>query len=353
MDAALKSKTALGGRLFFRGVPVLCSSEAVKECFAQYGSIANFYFSRRSGGGFVQFHRCASLENVMLDAERLSLHGQMIEVKRASPFSSGEIDAGAPQQACVEPMTSLRALDVVVIRGHATCTGIGTAAMHAKAKTTVLVQWERHHRGSVEECPGAALQKRVRNSMEDERADNQMMQAAFEYARTGTPKCGLLHFGSDKLEQTAKMDTPLVDVDAVIAGMQENHTETLRCFSALSIYQPWIHAFEACAFIIIPPMMGSEWPEDLCLSPVSLHRSLKADPLRSMDGSGWTVGFQLTHGSAQLNASLLYSAVSACVLSQDSTMCKYSGKTFTLNIPLLELRVRPNSAVSNPQQRRS
>lgn len=353
MDAALKSQAALGSRLFFRGVPVSCSSEVVKCFFAEYGAIANFYFSQRSGGGFVQFHRCASLENIMLDAERLSLHGQKIEVKKVSSFSSEEIDVGTPQQACVEPLTSLRALDVVVIRGHATSTCIGTAAMHAKARTTVLVLWERHHRGSAEECPGAALQKRVRNSGEDEGADNQMMQAAFEYARKGTPKCGLLHFGSDKLEQTAKMDTPLLDVDAVIAGMQENHTETLRCFSALSVYQPWIHAFKACAFIIIPPVMGWEWPEDLCISPVSLHRSVKADPLRSMDGSGWTVGFQLTHGSAQLNASLLYSAVNACVLSHDSTMCKYSGKIFMLNMPLLEKWVRPNSAVWNPHKLRS
>merc|ERR1712007_285410 len=100
-------------------------------------------------------------------------------------------------------------------------------------------------------------------------ADAQVMGKAFEYFGQGAPKCALLHIGSDKIKQSNKMDKPLWNVDTVVAGINDNHCETLQCFYAFSIYQPWIHAFRAVAYTLIPACLGWDWPEDLCLTALS------------------------------------------------------------------------------------
>merc|ERR1711879_359605 len=131
---------------------------------------------------------------------------------------------------------------------------------------------------------------RVYQTMQEEIADNAVMGKAFEYYGSGAPKCALLHVGDDQVKQSNEMEKPLWNVDEVMNGINSNHMETLRCFYAFICYQPWVHAFRACAFVLIPPMMCWDWPDDLCTCGLSSRRSVKAQPLRSMDGSGWTIG---------------------------------------------------------------
>jgi len=233
-----------------------------------------------------------------------------------------------------------RPLAEALARCDAAAAGLGVAALCAKAKSTVLVLWDRHHQPQREPEAAQALQKRTYSVMEEEMADAQVMGKAFEYFGAGAPKCALLHLGSDKLQQSAELERPLWQVDEVVRGIEDNHTETLQCFYAHSIYQPWIHAVRACVFMLIPPMMGWDWPDDLCTASLSSRRVCKAEPLRNFDGSGWTIGLQLTSDSTPVNASLAYAAMCTCVLSDEGTRHQYSGKVMSLSMPRPELWFR-------------
>uniref|UniRef100_A0A7S4QAX7 RRM domain-containing protein n=1 Tax=Alexandrium monilatum TaxID=311494 RepID=A0A7S4QAX7_9DINO len=330
--AEISSKIAGSSRIFFRGAPADTTSEAAKGFFAKYGDIDDCYAVPGQGCGYVEFRLCSSAEKVVKEGP-LSLQGKTVEVKRALPPLAGGIDVGVAQQALIEPAKSSEALDVVVVRGHCTATGIGVAAMHAKAMTTVLVLWDHHHYPATEAAVAGALEKRVYNTMEEEMPDNAVMGKAFEYFGVGAPKCALVHVGSDKIKQSVELENPLWNVDEVISGIECNHLETLQSFYAAVCYQPWIHAFRAVCFMLIPPMMGWDWPDDICTCTVSTRRTVKANPLRSADGSGWTVGLQMTNDSPVVNASLAFAAMNKVVFSDESLKHQYTGKTLNLNMP--------------------
>jgi len=331
---ALSAKVGASSRIFLRGAPAEVTAASAKDFFSKYGAVEDLFIVEGKGCGYVEFQSTASAQKVVAEAAKLEIQGKKIEVKMAVPPLSGGIDAGLPNLAMVEPAESPQALDVVVIRGHATTTGIGLAAMYAKAKTTVLVLWDQQHRPAQEEAMAGALSKRVYNTMEEEMADAGVMGKAFEYFGVGAPKCALVHVTSDKIVQESSLgEQPLWEIDSVCAGIKENHTETLQCFYALGIYQPWVHAFRACAFIVIPSMLGWDWPEDLCICTVGSRRVVKADPLRSLDGCGWTIGLQTTTDSAPVNASLAFGAINTCVLADEGQKHQYSGKTLNLTMP--------------------
>mmetsp|Transcript_52048 Transcript_52048/g.120999 ORF Transcript_52048/g.120999 Transcript_52048/m.120999 type:complete len:341 (-) Transcript_52048:153-1175(-) len=323
--------STVGGssRIFFRGAAADSTSDSAKDFFSKFGAVDSCYAVPGQGCGYVEFHLSSSVEKVLKEPS-LVLQGKTVEVKRALPPLSGGVDVGVPQQALVEPAMSSQALDVVVVRGHTTATGIGLVAAHAKAMTTVLVLWEHHHYPAKEEAVAGALHKRTYNTMEEEMPDNAVMGKAFEYYG---PKCALVHVGSDKLKQSAEMEDPLWNVDEVVRGISNNHLETLRCFYAYVCYQPWVHAFRACVFMLIPPMMGWDWPDDLCTCTVSSRRTVKADPLRNMDGSGWTIGLQMTSDSPVVNVSLAHAAMNTIVLADEGTKHNYSGKVMNLTMP--------------------
>jgi len=331
--AEIGAKIAGSSRIFFRGAPADTTVDAARGLFGKYGDVDECYVVPGQGCGSVEFHLCTSVEKVLKEAT-ISLQGKTVEVKRALPPLAVGVDLGVAKQALVEPAKSETALDVVVVRGHCTASGIGLAALHAKALTTILVLWDHHcHEDTVK----GALEKRTYNTMEEEAADNAVMGKAFEYYGVGAPKCALVHVGSDKVAQAAEMENPLWDVDKVVQGIEGNHLETLQSFYAAVCYQPWIHAFRACAFTLVPSMMGWDWPDDLCTCTVSSRRAVKADPLRNMDGSGWSIGLQLTSDSPVVNASLAYAAMNKLVLSDEGTKHQFSGKVFNLAMPAADI----------------
>lgn len=335
MADSLEGKVAPTTRVFFRGGPADCTEDAIKQLFSKYGSVDALAVV--SGNGFVEFQQPASASKAAEDSGKISVQGKTIEMKKAMVQLSGGIDAGLSPLALVEPAKSPEALDTVVVRGHTTATAIGLVAMYAKANTTVLVLWEHHSRPEQEANVSNALQKRVYNTMEEEFADGQVMSKAFEYFGSGAPKCALVHVGSDKVKQSAQMENPLWQVDEVCAGIKENHIETLTCFYACGIYQPWLHAFRACCFILVPGMLGWDWPDDLCTCTIGSRRTVKADPLRTYDGAGWTIGLQTTSDSAPVNTSLAYAAMNNIVLSDESKKHQYTGKVMNLTMPRADM----------------
>jgi len=338
MADGLSTQVPPSNRIFVRGAPADCDAGALKELFAKYGAIDTCYFVEGRGCGYVDFQASASAEKAAADTG-LAVQGRQLEVKRALPPLAGGPDVGLAPRPLVEPATA-QALDVVVVRGHCTAAGIGVTALCARAKSTVLVLWEHHHRPEMEPAVAGALQKRVYNIMEEEMADAHVMGKAFEYFGAGAPKCALLHLGSDKLKQSVEMERPLWQVDEVVQGIEDNHTETLQVFYAHSIYQPWIHAVRACVFVLLPQMMGWDWSNDLCTASISSRRVCKAEPLRTYDGSGWTIGLQLTSDTTAVNARLAYSAMATCVLSDEGMRHQYSGKVMELNMPQADLWFR-------------
>lgn len=339
----ISSKIAQTSRIFFRGAPEDTTVESAKGFFAKYGDVDDICIVPGQGCGYVEFHLCSSVEKVTKEGT-LSLQGKTVEVKRSMPPLAGGIDVGVPQMALVEPAKSAEPLDVVVVRGHCTATGMGVATLHAKAMTTVLVLWDYHHYPATEAGVAGALEKRTYNTMEEEMADNAVMGKAFEYYGSGAPKCALVQVGTDKLAQDCQIDDPLHNVDEVISGIEFNHLDTLQGFYAAVCYQPWVHAFRACCFFLVPPMMGWDWPDDLCTCTVSSRRQVKADSLRNMDGSGWTIGLQMTNDSPVVNANLAYAAMNKVVLSDEGVKHMYSGKVLTLNMPTPEIWFKKQGA---------
>lgn len=328
-------------RVFLRGVPVVVSSSDLQDYLSKYGPVERVFFNQEQGFGFVDFQKATSAQQVaedsgQLDSEGmplLAIQGCKMEAKRAMPSPLSVAPAPAMQQALVEPAPSEGALDVVVIRGHASATGLGLAYMYAKAQVTTLVLWDRHQLKDSQDPVRTAVPLRQYATMEEEKPDGQVMGKAFEFFGVGSPKCALLHLGSDKVKQANSLENPLLDYEAVVRGMEDNHTETLQCFYAVSIYEPWIHAFRATAFILVPSTMNWDWPDDLSTCSVSSRRVIRCDPLRVPDGSGWTVGLQMCSESSAVNASLAFAAMNKIVLADDNFKHSLSGKNVQLDMP--------------------
>lgn len=220
------------------------------------------------------------------------------------------------------------ALDVIVVRGHCSAAAISMAYLNAKEMTTTLVLWDRHHTAA-EEAGVATLRKQQYGTHEEERPDQTVMSKAFEFFGSGTPKCALVHVASDKIKQSNTMDSPLLNYEAVIAGMKDNHTETLSSFQAVSVYEPWLHAYRATCFMLIPSISQYDWPDDLCVANQSVRRTVKADPLRYPDGSGWTVGLQMTTDNMAMQAKLAYGSIKS-ILADEGIRHAVSGKNMRL-----------------------
>lgn len=216
------------------------------------------------------------------------------------------------------------ALDVVVLRGHCTAAAISLAYQNAKEMTTTLLLWDRQHKAADEEGV-ATLRKQQYGTHEEEKPDQQVMSKAFEFFGAGTPKCALVHVASDKLKQSNQMENYLQNYDAVVSGIKDNHTETIQSFIAVSVYEPWLHAYRATAFLLIPSVMQYDWPDDLCTANCSVRRTVKADPLRYPDGSGWTVGLQMTTENHAAQARLAYGSMKS-ILADEGLRHAVSGK---------------------------
>merc|ERR1712113_996243 len=99
----------------------------------------------------------------------------------------------------------------------------------------------------------------------------------------------------------------------------------------MGIYQPWVHAFRACAFTLIPARMMWDWPDNLCTCNMSARRVVMAEALRNrVDGTGWDIGLQMTQGSSSVNATLAVAAMHEIVFSNESRKSSLSGKNICL-----------------------
>mmetsp|Transcript_41713 Transcript_41713/g.110174 ORF Transcript_41713/g.110174 Transcript_41713/m.110174 type:complete len:244 (-) Transcript_41713:56-787(-) len=227
----------------------------------------------------------------------------------------------------VLPAAGAEPLDVVVIRGAATAAGIAVAAKLAKAKTTTLVLWDRKHRkgsnGAGEVT--AALQKRTYATGEEERADAVVMGKAFEFFGVGAPKCALLQIGSDKVKQAGDLENSLFKPGEIMKCVNDNHIETLSSFYAAMIYQPWVHAYRASIFSLIPSQADGDWPEDVAMATLTTRRAVKHDSMRLPDGSGWTFGLQMNDDSAAVNADLVYAHMLSLCQAGEYVKHQFSG----------------------------
>jgi hypothetical protein len=204
--------------------------------------------------------------------------------------------------------------------------------MHAKAKTTTLVLWDRQSKAAEEEAVHNTLRKQQYATMEEERPDQQVVAKAFDsYIGQGTPKCALLHIGSDKLKEANNLEKPLLDYETVVRGIEDNHIETLTAFYACAIYAPWVHAMRACSFMLVPPCMQYDWPDDLSTCTHSVRRTVKAEAMRSWDGSGWLFGMQMTSSDAPEMTKLAHGVMKSLIFAEsDSTRNAVTGKNVRL-----------------------
>lgn len=329
-------------RVYIRGLPEGTTEKAVSDYFGKFGGVANVYVEQ--GGGYVEFKDSSSAEKAAA-AKDHKLQGKPIEAKRSMP----EVGASLmPAQALVEPKVPDTALDVVVMRGACTGTAIGMATLIAQAKTTVLIIWDRP-------CPvqettvSGALEKRVYATLEEERPDQLVMGKAFEFFGSGAPKCALLHVQDDKVFETKNADKPFHDPEGTAKSIASNHIETTTALYAAAIYQPWVHAYRATVFFLVPPSMVHDWPDDLGISMTGTRRVVKADCLK-FGPMGWSVGLQLTTENAAINAKLAVASMSTIVNGSDDTKNKISGKNVKLMMPpgRAWCNVKPTAAIQAP-----
>ena len=59
---------------------------------------------------------------------------------------------------------------------------------------------------------------------------------------------------------------------------------------------------------------------------------MRADPVRWRDGSGWTIGLQLSHSSAQVNSLLASATVSSVVSAEDHVKHELAGRCLELSM---------------------
>jgi len=335
-------QVAATSRVYVRGLPEGTTEKAISDYFGKFGGVANAYVEQT--GGFVEFKDSSSAEKAAA-AKDLALQGKPIEAKRSMPT----VGAGLmPAQAFVEPSVPETALDVVVIRGACTGTAISMAAMIAQAKTTVLVIWDRA--SPVQETSvSGALEKRVYATLEEERPDQLVMGKAFEFFGSGSPKCALLHVQDDKICETKNMDKPFTDAEGTAKKIAGNHIETTNGCYAAAIYQPWVHAYRAVLFFLVPPAMLHDWPDDLGVSMTGTRRLVKADCLH-WGAQGWSVGLQLTTDSAPMNARLAVASMSTIVNGDDDMKNKLSGKNVKLMMPPARgwCNVKASAAIQAP-----
>merc|ERR1711972_822446 len=106
-----------------------------------------------------------------------------------------------------------------------------------------------------------------------------------------------------QIEEPLKNPVKLAEVAAA------NHIETTDSMYAATIYQPWVHAYRACFFILIPDFMVHDWPHEVCAAMCNTRRMVKANAMRNYDGSAQTIGLQMTCTDATMNAHLALSSI--------------------------------------------
>eukprot|EP00913_Durusdinium_trenchii_P032560 g30482.t1 len=203
----------------------------------------------------------------------------------------------------------------------------------AKTKTTTIVIWDRHHKQRDESKVASSVKKKTFTEVFAEQGpDKAVMQKAEEFFSVGAPKCALVLPAEEQLKTEAELERPLSKVNDLMDSCRHNHLETIANFNVFKIYKPWIHANRACTFVLIPPKLCWEWDDDLATCTVGSRRIVRSDPVRLPDGSGWTVGLQMTHSSASVNAVLASATVMSVVLGDDAAKHSLAGRCLELSM---------------------
>mmetsp|Transcript_60742 Transcript_60742/g.113545 ORF Transcript_60742/g.113545 Transcript_60742/m.113545 type:complete len:348 (+) Transcript_60742:53-1096(+) len=329
---------SLSNKVFFRGVPDSCSAEDVLALLQKFGPLDCISYEKGEGSGIAEFLFCGSAERAETESSRpessLKIAGSAIQVVRGAPRWPGSTDTGAFQQALVKPRPKTESLDVVVVRGQNSATGIGMVAELAKTKTTTLVLWDRQHKPK-DEPKVSTLNKKIYTEVFAEQApDKEVMKKAGDFFSAGTPKCALVHLTAEKLKVEAELERPLSQVGDLMEACRHNHLETIANFNAFKVYRPWLHANRACTFILMPPKLCHEWDDDLATCTVGSRRIVRADPARLPDGSGWTIGLQLTHSAAGVNSVLATATICDLVTAADEIKSHLAGRCVELAMPV-------------------
>ncbi|CAE7343158.1 unnamed protein product [Symbiodinium pilosum] len=322
MVAGDLGELSLSNKVVFRGVPEQCSAEDVSTLLQKYGPLECVCYEKGAGSGTAEFLFCGSAERVEAESSRpdspLQLGGSQVHVRRGAPRWPGSTDTGAFQQVLVKPKPKTQPLDVVIVRGQSSASGIGLTAELAKTKTTTLVIWDRHHKPK-DEPKVSTLQKKVYTEVfAEQEPDKEVMKKAGDFFSAGVPKCALVHLAEEQYIVEAAVERPLSQVNDLMDACRHNHLETIAGFNAFKVYKPWLHANRACTFILIPPKLCHEWDDDIATCTVGPRRIVRADPARLFDGSGWTMGLQMVHSSAGVNAVLAASTVQDLVTADDA-----------------------------------
>ncbi|CAE7501855.1 unnamed protein product, partial [Symbiodinium necroappetens] len=334
IEAGDTSDLSLSNKVVFRGVPDNCSAEDISNLLQKYGPLECICYEKGAGSGIAEYLFCGSAERVEKESNRpdspLQLAGNRVHVLRGAPRWPGSTDTGAFQQVLVTPTPKTESLDVVVFRGQSSASGIGLVAEMAKTKTTSLVIWDRHHRPR-EEPKVSTLQKKIYTEVfAEQEPDKDVMKRAGDFFSTGAPKCALVHLAEEKYKVEAAVERPLSQVNDLMDACRHNHLETIAGFNAFKVYKPWLHANRACTFVLIPPKLCHEWDDDIATCTVGSRRIVRADPVRLPDGSGWTMGLQMVHSSASVNAVLASTTIHDLVTADDATKNLLAGRCIEL-----------------------
>jgi len=304
----------------------------------KFGPVECICYEKGKGGGSAEFLFCGSAESAEEESKRpnssLVLAGQRVEIVRGAPRWEGSTDTGAFQQAFVTPKVSMDPLDTVIVRGQTSAAAIGMVAELAKSRTTTLVIWDRHHKPK-DEVKVANLPKKIfKETFSEQEPDKEVMKRAGDYFPVGAPKCALVHLAEEKLKVATELAKPLSKVNDLMDFCRHNHLETMSNFNAFKIYQEWIHANRACTFVLIPPKLCYEWDDDLATCTTGSRRIVRGDPARRRDGSGWTLGLQMTHSAAAVNAALASATIMSVVTADDATRSNLAGRCLELSMPV-------------------
>lgn len=318
----LSKMAASGDTIFISNLPPTATETDVSDVLKKYGGIVGVKVVKGQGCAFVQFNSREPVDK-LAGGEVVEYQGKQIDLKRTVSKISTPL-ALVPSKAPPQPPAPT--LDVCIIRGACTSTAIGIAAMYAKSKATTVVLWDRAQYLSSENKVLSTLQKRTGD---EERGDTDVITHASAKFGASKPRCALLHVQSDKPFTAPKQD-PLMQSDAVIKSQALNHLDLYGAYLATSIYAPWVHAFRAVFYILVPPSTPKYYTGDMATSMIQTTRIVKADPLRLPDGSGWTIGLQLKDEDADGNASTVFHSMNR-IMADEPTKHSMSGKIITMD----------------------
>lgn len=322
--------------ILVKGLPDDATDDALRERFKEYGKIVSVVTVPGQGCGVVQFSNPVPVDDVM-DADSIEVAGTTVEVQRVVANEHARTIPFAHREGSADTR-----LNTVIMRGACTRTGLGVAALLAQAKTTVLVLWDRRQGASEENNVSKSLRRPVYGLHENEAPEMALATKASDSFGASKQKCALVHIVSDQIAEQCDFKDPFYQPNELLRSQALNHLETSSAFLAAQCYYSYITSFRATCFMVLPTQVSGNRGgfDDMCTSCVQVHRLVESDPMRSPDGSGWTIGLQLTSEDAVVNSSLVYGAMTK-VAAEEGTRHLISGRVITLDNKAVKYLTEP------------